>query len=368
MAQKRLRLAIAGQGRSGYGIHFSYLVTAQKQYEIVAVSDENKAQCSEAVEQTGCNVYTDYRKMLREEKPDLFVNAMPSNMHPKGSIQALNMGIHTVCEKPLAVRVKDFDQAVEAAKANKALYAPFQNSRFRPVYQKMREVIDSGVLGEIIHVRISYSNFARRWDWQTLQPKWGGNLNNTGPHPMDHAIMFYGDGRAMPNVFAKLFSGPGSTGDADDFALVVLTGKNRPTVEVLLSSYQAYPIGDPYVISGTRGGLTAAMDGCSWRYYDPKKAPKLKPHKAWAPGRAFCREELPWVETSWKEPPFKAPDGASFPIMSKGFYDNIYDVLVNKGKLVVTPAQVRTQIRVIEECHRQNPLPRKKRSPKTMRP
>jgi scyllo-inositol 2-dehydrogenase (NADP+) len=45
--------------------------------------------------------------------------------------------------------------------------------------------------------------------------------------------------------------------------------------------------------------------------------------------------------------------------MSKGFYDNIYDVLVNKGKLVVKPSQVRLQIEAIQECHRQNPLPKK---------
>lgn len=358
--KKKLRVAIAGQGRSGFGIHFSYLVTAKNQYDIVAVSDENRKQCKEAIQQTGCEVYTDYKKMLRDVQPDLFVNAMPSNMHPKGTATALKMGINTVCEKPAAVRLKDFDKMVEASKQGKALFAPFQNSRFRPVFQKMREVIDSGVLGEIIHIRISYSNFARRWDWQTLQPVWGGNLNNTGPHPMDHAIMFYGDGRAKPNVFSKLFSGPGSTGDADDFALVVLTGKNRPTVEVLVSSYQAYPIGDPYVISGTRGGLTADMSGCKWRYYDPKKAPKITPHSSWAPNRDFCQEKLPWVEKTWTEPPFKAPEGASFPIMSKGFYDNIYDVLVNKGKLVVKPSQVRRQIEAIEECHRQNPLPRKK--------
>ena len=46
--------------------------------------------------------------------------------------------------------------------------------------------------------------------------------------------------------------------------------------------------------------------------------------------------------------------------LSKKFYDNVYDVLVNRGKLVVTPAQVRRQIAVIEECHKQNRLPKRR--------
>ena len=58
---------------------------------------------------------------------------------------------------------------IAAAKKNKRLLAPFQNSRFDAFYKKINEVIDSGVLGEIIHIRTNWSGFARRWDWQTRQ-------------------------------------------------------------------------------------------------------------------------------------------------------------------------------------------------------
>ena len=44
----------------------------------------------------------------------------------------------------------------------------------------MQEVIASGVLGEIVHIRSSWSGFQRRWDWQTRQDLWGGSLLNTG--------------------------------------------------------------------------------------------------------------------------------------------------------------------------------------------
>ena len=44
------------------------------------------------------------------------------------------------------------------------------------------------MLGRIVQVSLSFSGFARRWDWQTLQEYKGGNLLNTGPHPMDQAM------------------------------------------------------------------------------------------------------------------------------------------------------------------------------------
>ncbi|HPN84603.1 MAG TPA: hypothetical protein PK821_04620, partial [Victivallales bacterium] len=51
----------------------------------------------------------------------------------------------------------------------------------------------------------------------------------------------------------------------------------------------------------------------------------------------------------------------SFPSGTKRIYGNLYDVIYGQDKLLITPDQVRKQIEILEECHRQNPLPRKKR-------
>ena len=47
-------------------------------------------------------------------------------------------------------------------KENNCIVAPFQNRRYDPHFRKVREIIDSGVLGEIAHVRLFYHNFTRR--------------------------------------------------------------------------------------------------------------------------------------------------------------------------------------------------------------
>ena len=347
-----IRVGIAGQGRSGFGIHARWLREAPKQYQIVAVADLIPERRAQAKAELGCRTYRHYEDMLKAGGFDLFVNATPSHLHPKAALAGLQAGFHTVCEKPSAVKVADFDRMAAAARKSGKLLAPFQNSRFQPAFMKIREILASGVLGSLVHARLSYSSFARRWDWQTRQEFWGGNLNNTGPHPLDMAVVLFGE--RTPEVFAKLWSGPNSFGDADDFSMVVLHGKNAPTVEVFVSSYLAYPQGDLFCVNGTRGGLTGSFQSLKWRFFDPAKAPKQKLMPGWSCKRAYNSESLPWVEQSWK---LEIPD--LFQAISKGFYDNVYDALVRKGKLEVRLDQVRRQVFVLEEAHRQNPLPRR---------
>jgi len=352
MAAPVIRVGIAGQGRSGFDIHAAWLRQVPDQYRIVAVADQLEERRAEAAAAFGCRTYDDYKGLIADREVDVFVNALPSFLHPQATIEALRAGKHVVCEKPIAVRVKDIDRMIRAAEKAGRILAPFQNSRFSPAFMKLQEVIASGVLGRIIHIRINVSNFARRWDWQTRQQYWGGNLNNTGPHPLDQAIMLFGP--EEPRVFCRMGCFNPFGGDADDFCAVTLYGENSPTVEVLISSYQAYPQGDQYSVSGTYGGLAGGSDGLRWRYFDPAEAPSHELLPGWSDKRQYCREDLPWREEKWTPP--KEQIGL-FHVCSRAFYNNLYDVLVNNRALVVTPAQVRRQVAVIERCHSLNPLP-----------
>jgi len=357
MAKKILRVGILGQGRSGYDIHVQWLREARRQYKIVAVADQMPERVTEAREQLGAKTYSDYRALLADKQLelDLIVNALPSFLHPKGAIEALRTGCHVVCEKPAARTVKDFDRMVAASREARKLLLPFQNSRFWPYFAKMQSVIGSGVLGKIVTIRSNWSGWSRRWDWQTLQEFWGGNLLNTGPHPMDQAVVLFGS--KMPQVFCRMAS-ENPFGDANNHVLVVLYGKGAPTIEVRVSSFQAYPQGDTYSVGGTLGGLAGGPAGLRWRYFNPKTAPKHVQKGEWSDHRQYCRERLKWIEKSWTPP---ASDLSAFQIISKAFYDNAYDIVVNKGKRIIELAQVRRQVAVMEQCHRQNRLPRMKK-------
>lgn len=351
---KRLRVGVMGQGRSGFSIHVKSLQKDPEKWEIAAVADEMPERLTDSAETFGAATFADYKELIANAKElelDLIVNALPSFLHPKGTIEALEAGFDVVCEKPLARTVADVDKMVATAEAGGRTLLPFQNSRFQPAFQKVLEIVESGKLGELIQVRINFSGWSRRWDWQCLQEFWGGNLLNTGPHPMDQAIVLFGDG--TPNVFARLVS-VNPWGDAENFVAVTIWGDNAPTIEVAVSSFQAYPQGDIYNIGGTKGGLTGSTSSLKWKYYDEKVAPVQENKGEWSPNRNYCSEKLDWIEEQWS----LTSGLGMFDLICRGFYDNAYDILVNGGDRVITLDQVRRQVGVMEEAHRQNPMAR----------
>lgn len=169
----------------------------------------------------------------------------------------------------------------------------------------------------------------------------GGNLNRTGPHSLDMALVLFGD--RMPQVFSKLVHRPGLFGDGDDFALVDLYGRNAPPLEALVSSYLAYPQGDTFSIHGMRGGLTGNFQSLRWRHDDPNRAPRQKLMRGWPHNREYDREELAWVEGCWT-----CDLSNVFQVISKGFYNEVYQALVRGSTPLITPAQVGRQVVIIE--------------------
>jgi scyllo-inositol 2-dehydrogenase (NADP+) len=349
-----IRVGVLGQGRSGLDIHCAYFRTAPGKFRIVAVADLLRDRRERAESELKCAAYADYKDLLVRDDIELVVNSLPSFLHPQASIDALAAGHHVVCEKPLAWSVKEVDRMRRtAARANRVLM-PFQQSRNAPHFQQILAVIGSGVLGRIVQINVSYSGFGRRWDWQTLQEFKGGNLLNTGPHPMDQ-IMRLLDFR-MPYQIVCTMDRANTFGDADDHVRAFLRTRGQPDIDLEISSCAVYPR-PMYTVDGTRGGLTGGPGGLQWKYFDLAEAPAQKLIRQPLPGPSYCQEKLDLVEGGWE------PDEAqrsSFAYMSRRYYDHLYEVLRQGVAPQITPEQVRVQIAVIEECHRQNRLSRLK--------
>lgn len=359
-----IRVAIAGQGRSGYGIHAACLRQMPDRYAIVAAADQLEERQRDAEREFGARVYADWTGLLADGGFDLFVNALPTPLHVPATLAALAAGKHVLCEKPMAATTAEFDAMMDAARRNNRLLVPFQNNRLQPFFEKIQEVIASGVLGKLVYIRSTWGSFARRWDWQTLQKNSGGSLLNTGPHAIDQALVLFGDERT-PRVFCRMDCNNPFGADAEDHCTVTLYDPERraPQIDIVISAYLAYSQGDRYTVNGAFGGLSGGETRLRWRYFDPAKAPKQAMWN-WSVDRQYPREELPWVEASWslEEKPAGTVSGYTLRSMPSGprrIYENVHAVLTAGAALEITPDQVRRQIAILEECHRQNPLPRR---------
>jgi predicted dehydrogenase len=345
-----LRVAILGQGRSGRDIHGAHLSKDTERYRIVAVVDPLEERRARATAEYGCETYADHRSLFEREDVDLVVNAAPSRFHVPLTHELLEKGFNVLCDKPVASRVADVDRLITAAQSSGKLLAIFQQSRYSPPFRQIKQVIDSGVLGDIVQINIAYSGFSRRYDWQTLRSEMGGNLLNTGPHPVDQDLQLFGTD-LMPEVTCFMRHTV-SYGDAEDHVLLILSGTGRPLIHVEISSCCKYT-GPTYNVYGTRGGLVGDARRLEWQHYDPATAPPLQlittPIQKPDGTPAYCSDNLEWHKEEWIAP--KGP--GLFETMSAAYYAMLHRHMTEGAPLEITPQQVRQQIAVIEEAHRQ---------------
>ncbi|MBN2853559.1 MAG: Gfo/Idh/MocA family oxidoreductase [Clostridia bacterium] len=352
---KQLRVAILGQGRSGWKIHGKNFLVQDEMFKVVAIVDPLQERLNLVDQRYGKGVdkYTDYTQLFGRTDIDFVVNSTPSHLHVPISLDLMNYGFNVLCEKPLARSAEEVDLLIEASKKNNVKFFVFQQSRCATMYQEMKKIINSGVLGRIVQISILYSGYARRWDWQTIQGFNGGNLLNTGPHPMDHAVDLYGEG--MPEV--KCFMDRANTwGDAEDYCKVILWGKDKPVIDVEISSCNAYAPYN-YNIQGTRGGLKADFSRINYKYFvesecEPQELIKTPLTEA-DDEPAYCSEKIIWHENEWV---MKSEEFGTFEDRTSNYYIMLYKHLVEGGDMVVKLSEVRKQIAIMEECHNQTKL------------
>lgn len=351
---RTVNVAIIGQGRSGRDIHGAFFKDeiSKPQFKVVAVVDAKEDRRNRAAEEFGCDVYADYKELFGRTDIDVVVNSTFSHMHYPITKDLLEHGFNVVCEKPFCAHTTEVEDLIRTAKANNRFVTVFQQSRLAPYYKRIKEIIDSGILGELLQVRITYGGLSRRWDWQTSLRYNGGVLRNTGPHPLDQALDILDIGDEVPTVWSKFHSG-NSFGDAENYAKVILTYPGKPLIDIELNPGDAFET-DMYHISGTNGSLKANGWKVEYKYFDPKEAPEQKlilepliAEDGITP--AYCREKLPIVEK------VEELTGTAFDAAVQAYYQNIYEVITEGKELFIKPEENLRLVRIFEIAHLQNP-------------
>ncbi|MFN2146149.1 MAG: Gfo/Idh/MocA family protein [Anaerolineales bacterium] len=125
--------------------------------KLMAICGRNQEAVSEMASRFGyAGYYTDWEKMLSDERIQLFDNVGPNNVHEEPCVMAAENGMHILCEKPLARTAEESKRMWEAVKANHVKGMVAFNYRFVPAVRLARDLIASGALGKIYHFRAMY--------------------------------------------------------------------------------------------------------------------------------------------------------------------------------------------------------------------
>lgn len=354
---KKLNVAVIGYGRSGCNIHSRFFKSEDNDIvNVVAVVELDPAREAAAKADFGCDTYSDYKQLFDRTDIDLVVNASYSQMHYPITLDLLNHGFNVLCEKPITKTADQLQELIDAAKKNNVLFTIYQQSRLAEYFEKIEQVIKSGVLGDIKLVRSHWNVFTRRYDWQTVIKNDAGAMRNTGPHPFEQCIWLAGTDDMPKNIYSKLqiFN---SVGDAEDYVFAILEYENGPRFEIEINPSDPYNDGWIYRIYGDRGALRASTKKVEYQYYLESECPQpkldLNSIHAEDGSPSYCIDPIKWHKEEIEL------TGDAFEYGTSGYYHRLYDHMVNGGELFIKPEHIKTEIQIFEEIERQNPLEQK---------
>ena len=146
-----------------------------------------KEKCGDAVV-----CFTDYKELLKSGLCDAVVIAVPHYSHPTIGIEAFEAGLHVLSEKPIGVYTEIVHDLIDASKKSGKSLGVMFNQRTNPAYQKMREMVQGGELGDLKRCIWIITNwyrteaYYRSGGWRaTWEGEGGGVLLNQAPHNID---------------------------------------------------------------------------------------------------------------------------------------------------------------------------------------
>jgi predicted dehydrogenase len=299
MAKKEpIRIGLIGLGRAGWGMHVEELKGKEHLFRIVAVCDPVTERLKMAADQFGCRTYTEVKDLIADPDVELVDITSRSTDHAPHALAALKAGKLVFLEKPMCMSHAEALQLKRAARGRLFIR---HNRRFEPAFQHIREIIASGVIGEVFEIKLRRHSYLRRDDWQTLIACGGGQLLNWGPHIIDHALRLLGAPVKEQWTDLKRLA---AVGDAEDHVNITLRGKNARVVNLEISGGAA--IQEPeFIVFGAKGALTCTGETIQLRYLDPKQKLRTRKANAGVPvlGGFGTQEELKWIEKTLKAAP-----------------------------------------------------------------
>ena len=198
---KQINTALLSFGMSGRVFHAPF-INLHKGFHLTGSWERSKKQIQEFY--PGTHSYDSFEAVLNDDSIDLVVVNTPVYSHFEYAAKALKAGKHVVVEKAFTSTVSEAEELKAIALGQNRQIAVFQNRRWDSDFSTVKQVIDSGVLGEINEMEIHFDRFNLQ-----LSPKkhkeepnsGAGITRDLGPHIIDQALYLFG----MPDaVFADL--------------------------------------------------------------------------------------------------------------------------------------------------------------------
>jgi predicted dehydrogenase len=196
-APAHIRLGIIGLGNMGSS--HCRLLESINNIQLAAVCDIDPLRLEKITSRYGCPGYASSSALLQARDCDAILVATPHYDHTTIGIAALKAGYHLLVEKPISVHKADCEKLIAAHKDQQLVFAAMFNQRTNRHYQHIKQLIDSGELGQIRRISWTITDWFRSQryyasgGWRaTWAGEGGGVLLNQCPHQLDLLQWLFG--------------------------------------------------------------------------------------------------------------------------------------------------------------------------------
>lgn len=290
--KKKIKAALIGFG--GMGHHHASEYAAQKDVELVAICDIDKKRLSESsaainIGASGKIDLSKLRKFLCYEDmvkalPDLdYLDiCLPTPLHCQYAIRAMKDGMNVLCEKPMALNLRDCRKMIEVQKKTGKILMIAQCLRFSEEYETIRQAFVSQKYGKLLRLDMRRNaNTPPNWFRDGKQS--GGAILDLHLHDLDFIISLLGKPQSLTAYGVK-----GVSGDYDDSIAFYHYGKKGPIVSAEGSWMRAKFCAGAVAIF-EKATLELNSDGLTLRQIDKPVTP-IKTRGKGARGKMYFNE------------------------------------------------------------------------------
>ena len=181
-----LKIGLLGAGMIGKAHIDGFLSLKSKNAEYTAVCDIDATKRNEFAQKYQIRAFADLNEMLTDTDIDVVDLCLPSFMHEEFAVKIARAKKHILIEKPVAFTLEAANSIFAAARENSVRVMVAQVIRFWPEYVKIKEICDSGELGDIITVYTARLSQMVTWvEWYKDPEKSGETLMNLTQHDID---------------------------------------------------------------------------------------------------------------------------------------------------------------------------------------
>ncbi|WP_299536582.1 Gfo/Idh/MocA family oxidoreductase [Ulvibacterium sp.] len=194
-----IRWGIIGPGKIAHSFAKDLKLVSDGVLTAVASRDITKAELF-AKEYNAKHAFGSYEELFNCVEVDAIYVATPHNLHAQWSISAMDHGKHVLCEKPMGVNLTEVKEMIASALQNQVFLMEALWSRFNPTIRKVKQLIDTGELGDIgyLHADFAFYGLDRSEEGRVLNPYLaGGSLLDIGIYPIFLAYTMLGKPKAI---------------------------------------------------------------------------------------------------------------------------------------------------------------------------